>query len=1113
MDDVTTRKKGPTNDPDEAGTRVWTRLSEPDIATGKVERLATSEVEILSVDPLADPMGDMRSLIRSVRKAPRDVEARRRLRAHAAEHGLWEQLAMLLADEAHVQGSNEALAAMYEELADVHENLDQPIETIAAMEAVVALQPRELAHHDRIAWLYRRAGAWQKAAEAFEKVAQLATDDRARASMRAAGKLYRDNGRLDRATEIYRAIVARKPTDVDAWKALDELLSELKRWRELVDVRAARAELATGIDKAALLRAQARALEQAGEPAAAAGIVARAARYAPDDVSGVVDYADVLAREGKKIEAADVLAARIETAAPDQVPGLRLRLAEILDDPYAKIDQWLAIEDGPHRAHALLLAGKSLLQLGEHRHAARTLEQASERSPEDEDIRTALDQARTAASIARAHEELAAGDRATAERRLRHILVSRPFDVAANLALADALDVEAAAEHLEELVGDLPEGLAPEQAAKLVHRLGRAVAMRGDSDHGHQLLHEAHRLSRRDLAITLDLGESCFQRKLWREAAIHLGSLAEHPDASAHAAAVASALVKAGQAEIRALRPTNAEKHYLAAVKLDAKCTKAWHALAELAMEKDDMVRATECLEHEASSATEARDRLRLYDALGDLAEGVLGDVVRAERYWREVATTVPVLDKLLRLQRKRGAASERGETCERLADLAPDRRKDLLEEAAQAYAASADPRALAAAEKLMAEHATDVDAVACASAVPGDPVRIAQWLKRALSAWDKTGDRGEGDPRRAELWRRLGDAERARGDEASALRAYQRAVSTAPESDGALAARRGLVDLAASHGRDANTSRMALVEAHQDVGDVLAWARGLLAAGNAEDARAAFELAGALGAAFTDAPPPPRPMASDQLYGGILDDDERAALIDGEDEGPLHEILGVLADAAPLLCPDARTALIDAGLHDARRVSATSDAAAVAMLPKITKALAGPATLLHVTARTSCELALVLGAPPLVVVGPSLARMRARTEPAHDRGDIELRFKLGRIVELARPHRVFAMSPGFDRLVAGLTDRDADEAARLKSALPVVLRKKLADRLAGANLDPAAYRAECERAADRAGLLACGDVWLAIDLAGGPETARHLVKLASTQRYLAARRKLRPRR
>src|SRR3569623_3350126 len=110
---------------------------------------------------------------------------------------------------------------------------------------------------------------------------------------------------------------------------------------------------------------------------------------------------------------------------------------------------------------------------------------------------------------------------------------------------------------------------------------------------------------------------------------------------------------------------------------------------------------------------------------------------------------------------------------------------------------------------------------------------------------------RGDGDPRRAELWRRRGDAERARGDEACSLRAYQRAVSTAPDSDGAMTARRGLVELASTSGRDAHTSRIALVEAHQDVADILAWARGLAAQGNVDDARAAFELAAALGAQF----------------------------------------------------------------------------------------------------------------------------------------------------------------------------------------------------------------------------------------------------------------------
>ena len=77
-----------------------------------------------------------------------------------------------------------------------------------------------------------------------------------------------------------------------------------------------------------------------------------------------------------------------------------------------------------------------------------------------------------------------------------------------------------------------------------------------------------------------------------------------------------------------------------------------------------------------------------------------------------------------------------------------------------------------------------------------------------------------------------------------------------------------------------------------------------------------------------------------------------------------------------------------------------------------------------------------------------------------------------------------------------------------------MLLRRRLADKLAAADaLDPDAYVAACERAADRAGLLACGNVEIAIALAGGPTVARHLVRLAASQRYLAARRKLRSRR
>jgi len=257
--------------PEDDRTRRWQRTARYETASDTIQVLRLSIAE--------------------VRHAPKDPEARRRLRAIAAEHGLWDELAVLLGDEARAAVDHpERAAAFYEELADVYENLDQPLETITAMEHVVDLDPDDVDRLDRLAWLYRRAGGWAKAAETFERVGQLAPDDRARAALRAAGKLYRDNGRLDRAVAIYRVIVARRPSDTEAWRALEDLLVELGRWREVADVRGQRADrAASGVEKAALLRSQARALEQAGAPREAAALVAQASRHAPENLSALVD--------------------------------------------------------------------------------------------------------------------------------------------------------------------------------------------------------------------------------------------------------------------------------------------------------------------------------------------------------------------------------------------------------------------------------------------------------------------------------------------------------------------------------------------------------------------------------------------------------------------------------------------------------------------------------------------------------------------------------------------------------------------------------------------------------------------------------------------------------
>jgi hypothetical protein len=336
---------------------------------------------------------------------------------------------------------------------------------------------------------------------------------------------------------------------------------------------------------------------------------------------------------------------------------------------------------------------------------------------------------------------------------------------------------------------------------------------------------------------------------------------------------------------------------------------------------------------------------------------------------------------------------------------------------------------------------------------------------------------------------------------------------------------------------------RGELIEAEQDPGEILASARELAATSTTKpdlvgDARILFELARALGCEllgedeqFLDGHPI-RVMASDEAYVTALDETERRALIDDAADAPLVEILTLLGDFLSLIAPDAKAALDLAALSDARRPPATTDAAALAIYPQIAKALGGAPTLIYAAPSSkSPDLAVLYAAPPVVVLGPRLVSLRARSRADAELDiDTDLRFRLGRVVELARPSRIFATGTdgaSFARLVAGLVrafgkpspaevSRDVvREGERIHNALPVALRRRLTERLAEVSpdaLDAAGYRSACERAADRAGLVACGHPGFAIHLAGGPERAKHLVELAASQRFLAAQRRLRRR-
>jgi hypothetical protein len=281
--------------------------------------------------------------------------------------------------------------------------------------------------------------------------------------------------------------------------------------------------------------------------------------------------------------------------------------------------------------------------------------------------------------------------------------------------------------------------------------------------------------------------------------------------------------------------------------------------------------------------------------------------------------------------------------------------------------------------------------------------------------------------------------------------------------------------------------------------------------------------------------------MAPDEAYRGTLDEGLRADVIldRGDDADDDVNLLGVILntvwEAAPLLWPETAEALLRSGVADALRVAPPSDIPAVNMFPRITAALGAPATVLYTSRDAAApDIQIVCAAAPIVVLGPRL--QSAGKDPATRSA---LRFLLGRTAEMLRPENIIASGlPQADylnllgallrlfgpphlanALPAEFRDQEAmrehDEA--LRTALPVKLRERLAMLLEDAtarDIDPDRYWSALDRAADRAGLLACGDIATAIQNAGAVDeqsrrVARHLIMTALSPSYLRARASL----
>jgi hypothetical protein len=300
---------------------------------------------------------------------------------------------------------------------------------------------------------------------------------------------------------------------------------------------------------------------------------------------------------------------------------------------------------------------------------------------------------------------------------------------------------------------------------------------------------------------------------------------------------------------------------------------------------------------------------------------------------------------------------------------------------------------------------------------------------------------------------------------------------------------------------------------------------------------RSALELAAAMGEQLTSddvgfmAKYSEKIFETDESYRGSIDEDDRRRLIADPDDEPMASVLAILWEAAHLLWSEHEDALERMGVTHSKRVTAKTNLAAAVMFPHISRALSAPRTVLYSTkTKGAPDTRVICVSPPIIALGKRLLVERDRHNEEEDQiGDLELRFLLGRAAELVRPERVIAMGlprEDFAGLVASLRrvfgDGDApdDEIADavrehdtiLRKTLPVKLRRGLKAIIEAADpsaLHPERYIASCERAADRAGLLVCGDIATAIRMVGGKANAHHLLDIALRDEYLDVRAKL----
>ena len=230
------------------------------------------------------------------------------------------------------------------------------------------------------------------------------------------------------------------------------------------------------------------------------------------------------------------------------------------------------------------------------------------------------------------------------------------------------------------------------------------------------------------------------------------------------------------------------------------------------------------------------------------------------------------------------------------------------------------------------------------------------------------------------------------------------------------------------------------------------------LAQGRSDDAWCCLEILDLLGLSNSDERAvldrhalPERP--TDEPYAGVIGEAERKANLAHPSTRVISDVFAALWEGVPGL---SHPSLESLGVTAKDKVSAISHLDVAKIFSQAGKALSNQRAGLYLKPDADfAGVRLVAAAPTAVVIGKSLAEGGSTAE---------LRFRIGHALELLRPEYVLAATmdpvalddlftatlkafhPKHNRWRAGSEDSAAEEAAKLKKALPYKLAKRIAE-------------------------------------------------------------------